>query len=121
MTQHKGVSNDTANAIDEEIRQFIDRNYERAAKLLEENKDKLHVMAETLLQYETIDVGQIDDIMNGKPPGPPADWSDDSDDKKGGAKKASKDADETSDVEAKNTSSTKKKKDGNIGGPASLH
>jgi cell division protease FtsH len=49
--------------------------YARSTQLLTDNIDKLHVMAETLLQYETIDAHQIDDIMAGRVPGPPADWS----------------------------------------------
>ncbi len=79
VTQHKQVSDGTSRAIDEEIRGFIDRNYQRAEKLLEENIDKLHLMAETLLKYETIDSKQIDQIMEGKIPKPPSDWSDDDD------------------------------------------
>ncbi len=77
VTQHKQVSDGTARAIDEEIRGFIDRNYQRAEKLLKENIDKLHLMADALLKYETIDSEQIDDIMEGKIPKPPADWTDD--------------------------------------------
>ncbi len=75
VTQHKNVSDNTAHIIDEEIRHFIDRNYERAETILTENKDKLHKMADALIKYETIDADQIDDIMNGKEPRPPADWS----------------------------------------------
>ncbi len=76
VTQHKNVSDDTAHAIDEEIRAFIDRNYQRAHGLLTENLNKLHLMAEALIKYETIDSEQINDIMAGKPPRPPADWPD---------------------------------------------
>ncbi|MES9961288.1 MAG: ATP-dependent zinc metalloprotease FtsH [Sedimenticola sp.] len=78
VTQHKNVSDETAHVIDEEIRAFVDRNYERAKGLLEENMDKLHTMADALMKYETIDCEQIDDIMSGKPPRPPEGWSDDS-------------------------------------------
>jgi cell division protease FtsH len=78
VTQHKNVSDDTAHAIDEEIRSFIDRNYERAATILQTNMDKLHLMAEALIKYETIDSGQIDDIMDGRTPRPPSGWDDDS-------------------------------------------
>ena len=77
VTQHKNVSDDTARAIDEEIRSFIDRNYERAEDILKENLDKLHAMADALMKYETIDQEQIGDIMAGRPPRPPADWDDD--------------------------------------------
>jgi len=76
VTQHKNVSDETAHIIDEEIRSVIDRNYDRARNLLEENIDKLHMMADALMKYETIDAKQIDDIMGGKPPRPPQDWSD---------------------------------------------
>ena len=76
MTQHKQVSDGTAHAIDEEIRELIDANYKRAKEILETNMDKLHSMAEALVKYETIDETQIKDIMNGKAPKPPADWDD---------------------------------------------
>ncbi|MBL3588697.1 MAG: ATP-dependent zinc metalloprotease FtsH [gamma proteobacterium endosymbiont of Lamellibrachia anaximandri] len=81
VTQHKNVSDDTAHIIDEEIRGFIDRNYQRSDQILKDNLDKLHLMAEALIKYETIDSDQIDDIMTGKKPRPPADWDEsDSDD-----------------------------------------
>ena len=85
MTQHKNVSDETAHIIDEEIRHFIDRNYERSERLLTENIDKLHMMATALLKFETIDASQIDDIMNGKKPQPPADWDEDEDEPGTGA------------------------------------
>jgi cell division protease FtsH len=74
VTQHKNVSDDTAHTIDEEIRSIIDRNYERATQLLDDNAEKLHLMANALMKYETIDSDQIDDIMSGKKPRPPKDW-----------------------------------------------
>lgn len=76
VTKHKSVSEETSHLIDEEIRSFIDRNYERADRLLRENLDKLHVMANALMKYETIDRFQIDDIMEGKTPRPPEHWED---------------------------------------------
>lgn len=76
VTQHKNVSDETAHIIDEEVRLFIDRNYERSKRILTENMDKLHTMADALMKYETIDLEQINDIMAGKTPRPPADWSD---------------------------------------------
>jgi len=76
VTQHKNVSDETAHIIDEEIRAFIDRNYSRARQLLEDNVDKLHMMADALIKYETIDLNQINDIMSGKEPRPPQDWVD---------------------------------------------
>ena len=75
VTQHKNVSNETARKIDEEVRDILDRAYARTKQLLTDNIDKLHVMAEALLQYETIDARQIDEIMAGRVPGPPADWT----------------------------------------------
>ncbi len=86
VTQHKPISDETAHTIDGEIRVLIDRNYKRAEKILKENIDKLHLMAEALMKYETIDANQIDDIMEGKVPRPPSDW-DDHDDDNGTAEK----------------------------------
>jgi cell division protease FtsH len=77
MGRQKTVSDETAQAIDSEIRTIIDRNYQRAVEILKDNESKLHMMADTLMKYETIDAGQIDDIMDGKEPGPPRDWGDD--------------------------------------------
>ncbi len=74
ITQHKSISNETASKIDEVVRGILDRAYARSRELLTANLDKLHAMAEALLQYETIDAHQIDDIMAGRQPGPPADW-----------------------------------------------
>jgi cell division protease FtsH len=76
VTQHKQVSDDTANAIDEEIRRIIDSNYARAKKILEDKVDILHAMAKALIKYETIDEGQVKEIMAGRKPSPPADWED---------------------------------------------
>ncbi|HSR63758.1 MAG TPA: ATP-dependent zinc metalloprotease FtsH [Gammaproteobacteria bacterium] len=80
VTKHKSISDETTLQIDEEIRNIVDRNYQRAYKLLTDNLDKLHLMAEALMKYETIDADQIKQIMAGKKPGPPADWKDDKDD-----------------------------------------
>ncbi len=77
VTQHKSISNETASKIDEVVRGILDRAYTRARELLTANLDKLHAMAQALLQYETIDAHQIDDIMAGREPGPPADWTKD--------------------------------------------
>jgi cell division protease FtsH len=76
VTQHKQVSDETAHVIDEEIRSVIDANYRRAKEILTTNLDKLHIMADALVKYETIDEQQIKDIMAGKAPKPPADWDD---------------------------------------------
>ena len=75
VTQHKSISNETASKIDAVVRGILDRAYARSKQLLTDNIDKLHVMAEALLQYETIDAHQINEIMEGRVPGPPADWS----------------------------------------------
>ncbi len=90
VTQHKNVSDETAHIIDEEVRLFIDRNYERSKRILTENMDKLHTMADALMKYETIDLEQINDIMAGKPPRPPVDWTD-SEPKSGASSTSGKD------------------------------
>ena len=70
------VSAETAGKIDAEVREIIDDCYATAKRILEENIEILHVMAEALLEYETIDDTQINDIMAGRPPRPPAGWND---------------------------------------------
>ncbi len=77
VSQVAHMSDDTAKEIDAEIRTFIDDNYQRAENILKDNMDKLHLMAEALLKYETIDRNQIDSIMKGDIPPPPEDWNDD--------------------------------------------
>ncbi len=74
MSKAKHMSDDTARAIDAEIKSVIDRNYDRAYKILEENIDILHSMKDALMKYETIDAKQIDDLMNRVDVRPPADW-----------------------------------------------
>ncbi len=74
VTQTKSVSDDTARKIDEVVRTILDRAYSRTKTILQANMDKLHIMAEALLAYETIDATQIDAVMEGRRPGPPADW-----------------------------------------------
>lgn len=78
VTRHKLVSDETAHAIDEEIRAVITQGYDLATSILTENLEKLTIMAEALIKYETLDADQIDDIMAGRPPREPKDWSDDS-------------------------------------------
>ena len=75
VTQHKSVSDDTARRIDEVVRGILDKAYGRTTKILTENIDKLHAMAKLLLEYETIDVPQIDAIMEDRDPPPPMGWS----------------------------------------------
>ena len=72
------VSATTKREIDEEVRRIIDECYGKAEQILKENMDKLHTMAEALMEYETIDTDQIDDIMSGNRPRPPASGDDDS-------------------------------------------
>ena len=74
VTQHKQVSDVTAHAIDEEVRSVIETNYQWASRSWPTQLDKLHAMAEALIRYETIDEEQLKDIMDGRPPKPPAGW-----------------------------------------------
>ncbi|WP_395344161.1 ATP-dependent zinc metalloprotease FtsH [Ningiella sp. W23] len=74
VSKSASVSDETARAIDAEIKNIIDRNYERAEKLLKENMDILHSMKDALMKYETIDAKQIDDLMERRDVRPPADW-----------------------------------------------
>jgi cell division protease FtsH len=108
VAQHKHVSDETAHDIDKEIRAIIDRSYARAEEILKTNIDKLHMMAEALMKYETIDSDQIDDIMAGKPPRPPQDWDDIEPTASSGSPTGSQ-------GEGDNT------KEGTIGGPAGQH
>lgn len=101
----KAMSDETALAIDKEVRHIIDECYAKARQLLDDNRDKLDVMAEALMQYETIDSEQIDDIMAGSSPRPPSGWSDSGSGKAPGG---------DSSVEQGESS-------GPIGGPASEH
>ncbi len=71
VTQHKNVSEATMQKVDSEIRRIIDQQYALARQLLEDNRDKVEAMTKALLDWETIDAEQIDDIMAGKPPRPP--------------------------------------------------
>ncbi|WP_220464277.1 MULTISPECIES: ATP-dependent zinc metalloprotease FtsH [unclassified Colwellia] len=68
------MSDETARAIDDEIKDFINRNYERASTILKENEDILHAMKDALMEYETIDALQVDDLMNRTKVRPPADF-----------------------------------------------
>jgi len=106
VTQHKQVSDDTAHAIDEEVRRIIDSNYERSRKLLNDNIDKLHAMAKALVKYETIGELQIKDIMEGRDPRPPEGWEDSTDPTTPDDGSATAESDDAA---------------GQIGGPASEH
>src|SRR5690242_3802620 len=76
VTRHKNISGDTQRVIDLEVREIIERNYQRTRSLLQEHLAKLHTMAGALIKYETLDAEQIDDIMAGREPRPPAGWND---------------------------------------------
>ncbi|MCP4458925.1 MAG: ATP-dependent metalloprotease, partial [Cytophagales bacterium] len=76
VTQHKNVSDTTAKAIDEEVRSIIDSTYVKAEKLLKDNEDILNSMAAALMKFETLDKGQIDDLMNRKDVRKPDSWDD---------------------------------------------
>ena len=76
VTQHKNVSDETHRMIDKEVRKIIDNAYERARGILTDHDRQLHLMADALMQYETIDARQIDQIMDGKEPDPPEGWND---------------------------------------------
>jgi cell division protease FtsH len=65
------MSEDTMKAVDKEVRAIIDQQYALARRLLEENRDKVEVMTKALLEWETLDAHQIEDIMNDRPPRPP--------------------------------------------------
>jgi cell division protease FtsH len=111
VTQHKNVSDETTHLIDEEVRNIIDRNYQRAKRLLTENMEKLNAMAQALIKYETIDIDQINDIMAGRPPRPPKDWDEEERGSSGGAKVAP----------GPSVAGGKAGEGGPIGGPASEH
>ena len=71
ITTHKNVSEATMQQVDAEIRRIIDEQYKLARKLIEDNSDKVEAMAKALMEWETIDADQVNDIMEGRPPRPP--------------------------------------------------
>ncbi|MEM0953630.1 MAG: ATP-dependent zinc metalloprotease FtsH [Pseudomonadota bacterium] len=103
------VSGETARQIDEEVRSIIDECYATAERILEENRDKLDIMADALMAYETIDTHQIDAIMEGRMPDPP-DWGD-------GGSPVSPDAGS----KAGSDNAEDRGREGPIGGPAQEH
>jgi len=105
---HPGLSDETTKSIDQEVRRIIDECYGTAQRLLEENIDKLHLMSEALMHYETIDADQIEDIMSGKKPREPRDWADHDGDSSGNAADQQASGDDESAA-------------GPIGGPAGEH
>ncbi len=75
ITKTTNMSEETMRKVDSEIRRIIDEQYAAARRILEENRDKVEAMAKALLEWETIDTDQIDDIMAGRPPRPPKERS----------------------------------------------
>jgi len=75
VTKTTSMSEETMRKVDSVIRRIIDEQYTIARKHIEDNQDKMHAMAKALLEWETIDADQIEDIMTGKPPRPPKDWT----------------------------------------------
>jgi|TARA_B110000902_G_scaffold241482_1_gene291867 cell division protease FtsH len=103
-------SEDTSRQIDQEVRTILDDAYKQAKKLLEDNRDILDAMKDALMEFETIDALQVDDLMNRRKVRPPQNWDDNDSDK--GAGKQSADATEEATEEA-----AKEPKEGPIGGP----
>ena len=71
VTQTKNISEETMRKVDAEVRKIIDEQYHVARRLIEEHSDKMHTLAKALLEWETIDGDQVEDIMQGRPPRPP--------------------------------------------------
>ena len=74
VTKTNNISEATMQKVDFEVRKLIDQQYALARGLIESNKERIHAMAKALLEWETIDREQIDDIMAGREPRPPKDW-----------------------------------------------
>ncbi len=75
VTKTTNISEETMQKVDAEVRRIIDEQYALARKLIEDNQDKMHAMAKALLEWETIDTEQLDDIMAGRAPRPPKDFT----------------------------------------------
>jgi cell division protease FtsH len=89
ITQHKHVSDDTARLIDVEIRRIVEEAHAKASEILQSREQLLHLMADALIKYETIDSKQIDQILDGQEPDPPDDWNESSPGPTGGEGDAS--------------------------------
>jgi cell division protease FtsH len=72
VVTHKNLSDSTAELVDQEITRIIEEQYTRARGIIEVNRDKIQTMAEALLDWETLESDQIDQIMRGEPPDPPS-------------------------------------------------
>ncbi len=103
-----GISPDTCKMIDDEVRRIIDDCYGTAEQVINEHIVQLHAMAEALMKFETIDAKQIDNIMEGRDPGDPSDWHDDSSGSGGNAEVHSEEKSDTGSA-------------GPVGGPAGQH
>ena len=112
VTQQKNVSDETAHAIDAEIRSIIDKNYTRAKDILVEKMDILHAMTDALMKYETIDADQLAKLMKGEEPGPPANWEEPNDSDSPSGPSAGATADDAK---------ADKPSGGTVGGPAGQH
>lgn len=110
----KSLSDETAKLIDEEVRSIIDECYATAKELLLEHRSKLDMMADALMRYETIDVTQIDAIMEGRVPDEPSDWSDMND---GGDADSSEDEPKSS-TQSEGADAKPDSTESSIGGPA---
>jgi cell division protease FtsH len=95
MSTHRNVSPDTAERVEKEVSRIIDQEYARAREIIEVNSDKIEVMANALLEWETLDSAQVDQIMAGEEPTPPADVSSKDTRPKGGASANPKETDDT--------------------------
>ena len=111
LAQRKSISDATNKEIDAEVRKIIDQVYETAKKVLQGHVDKLHIMAEALIKYETIESKQIKEIMAGQKPTPPSGWVEDNDNHK----KASG----TEVQDTTSTTSSTESKDGEVVGSVS--
>jgi cell division protease FtsH len=105
---NKQYSSATSQDIDKEVRTIIDSCYKAAEKILEENADILHAMKDALMEYETLDSEQVDDLMARKPVRPPHDWHNDMGDPSGP-------------TSGSTPAEDGKDKDGRVGGPVSEH
>ncbi len=113
--QGNPVSGKTSNDIDEEVRRIIDSCYERASKLLEENRDILEAMKDALMEYETLDAEQVDDLMARRKVRPPKDWEDNNFGSGGNSSTDEKDKTDSSEA------STEAEKSNPVGGPLNEH
>lgn len=105
-------SGDTMNELEDEVRAIIDRCYKRAETLLSDNKHLLEGMVDALIKYETIDAGQIDEIMAGKEPGEPADWKKAKESESKSEEQASSDQEQKEDVQSSDANQSNSGEDG---------